>query len=86
MILLIAFVIALLAWETFRAARRPQRRGFALANATLTALVVWWIATPLDWNATLPIWLWWALAVWAAVLVGLSAARLALQRSTVLER
>ncbi|MGV0375815.1 hypothetical protein ACUY2P_09585 [Corynebacterium hadale] len=82
----LTLVAAILMWETFRAVRRPKHAGLALINAALTALVVWWIATPLDWNATLPIWLWWALAVWAAVLVGLSTARCALQRSTVLER
>ncbi|OHF35812.1 hypothetical protein [Corynebacterium sp. HMSC074A01] len=80
---MIAFVvvsIALLAWESIKLARGPKRPGRALLNAILAAAVVWLLVSPLDFNADLPIWLWWAIVAWASVLVGVAAGRLALQR------
>lgn len=80
---MIAFVvvsIALLAWETFKLTRGPKHPGRALLNATLTAAVVWFLVSPLDFTAELPMWLWWAIVAWASVLVGVAAGRLAFQR------
>ena len=75
MIALVMILLAL-ASATFSALRTAKSPIYALVNAVITAAVVWMLSFGVNWNGQFPIWLWWAIAVWAAVLVGLSAARL----------
>ena len=72
----LVMILMLLASATFSAVRNAKGPIYALVNAVISAAVVWLLSFGVNWNGQFPIWLWWAIAVWAAVLVGLSAARL----------
>lgn len=72
----LVMILLLLASATFSAVRKTKGSIYALVNAVISAAVVWMLSFGVNWNGQFPIWLWWAIAVWAAVLVGLSAARL----------
>ena len=72
----LVMILILLASATFSAVRNVKGLTYALVNAVISAAVVWLLSFGVNWNGQFPIWLWWAIAVWAAVLVGLSAARL----------
>ena len=72
----LVMILLLLASATFSAVRKTKGPIYALVNAVISAAVVWMLAFGVNWNGQFPIWLWWAIAVWAAALVGLSAARL----------
>lgn len=72
----LVMILLLLASATFSAVRNAKGLSYALVNAVISAAVVWLLSFGVNWNGQFPIWLWWAIAVWAAVLVGLSAARL----------
>ena len=72
----LVMILLLLASATFSAVRNAKGPTYALVNAVISAAVVWLLSFGVNWNGQFPIWLWWALAVWAAALVGLSAARL----------
>ena len=72
----LVMILLLLASATFSAVRNAKGPTYALVNAVISAAVVWLLSFGVNWNGQFPIWLWWAIAVWAAALVGLSAARL----------
>ncbi|MGX0630257.1 hypothetical protein CAFEA_04850 [Corynebacterium afermentans subsp. afermentans] len=72
----LTMILLLLVSPTFSAARKTKGPIYALVNAVISAAVVWMLSFGVNWNGQFPIWLWWAIAVWAAALVGLSAARL----------
>ena len=72
----LVMILLLLASATFNAVRNAKGPTYAVVNAVISAAVVWMLSFGVNWNGQFPIWLWWALAVWAAALVGLSAARL----------
>ena len=72
----LVMILMLLASATFSAVRNAKGPIYALVNAVISAAVVWLLSFGVNWNGQFPIWLWWAIAVWAAALVGLSAARL----------
>ncbi|WP_269511842.1 hypothetical protein [Corynebacterium faecium] len=72
----LVMILLLLASATFSAVRNAKGLSYALVNAVISAAVVWLLSFGVNWNGQFPIWLWWALAVWAAALIGLSAARL----------
>lgn len=72
----LVMILLLLASATFSAVRNAKGPTYALVNAVISAAVVWLLSFGVNWNGQFPIWLWWALAVWAAALIGLSAARL----------
>lgn len=72
----LVMIALLLVSATFSAVRNVKGLIYTLVNAVITAAVVWMLSFGVNWNGQFPIWLWWAIAVWAAVLVGLSAARL----------
>ena len=74
--ILLALIAFGLIYETFRAVRPTKRPGAALVNALLTAVVVWFVGSGMNWNGQFPMWLWWIIALWAAALVGIRAARL----------
>ena len=69
-------ILLLLASASLSAVRNAKGPIYAVVNAVITAVVVWLLSFGVNWNGQFPIWLWWAIAVWAAALVGLSAARL----------
>ena len=71
----LVMILLLLASATFNAVRNAKGPTYAVVNAVISAAVVWMLSFGVNWNGQFPIWLWWAIAVWAAVLVGLSAAR-----------
>lgn len=72
----LVMILLLLASATFSAVRNAKGPIYALVNAVVTAAVAWLLSFGVNWNGQFPIWLWWAIAVWAAALVGLSTARL----------
>lgn len=72
----LAMILLLLVSATSSAVRNTKGPIYALINAVISAAVVWMLSFGVNWNGQFPIWLWWAIAVWAAALVGLSAARL----------
>ena len=72
----LVMILLLLASATFNAVRNAKGPTYAVVNAVISAAVVWMLSFGVNWNGQFPIWLWWAIAVWAAALVGLSAARL----------
>ena len=72
----LVMILMLLTSASFSAVRNAKGPIYALVNAVISAAVVWLLSFGVNWNGQFPIWLWWAIAVWAAVLVGLSAARL----------
>ena len=72
----LVMILLLLASATFSAVRNAKGPTYALVNTVISAAVVWLLSFGVNWNGQFPIWLWWALAVWAAALIGLSAARL----------
>ena len=72
----LTMILLLLASATFNAVRNAKGPTYAVVNAVISAAVVWMLSFGVNWNGQFPIWLWWAIAVWAAALVGLSAARL----------
>ncbi|WJY97398.1 hypothetical protein [Corynebacterium fournieri] len=72
----LAMILLLLVSATFSAVRNTKGPIYALVNAVISAAVVWMLSFGVNWNGQFPIWLWWAIVVWAAALVGLSAARL----------
>ena len=76
----LVMILLLLASATFGAVRSTKGPIYAVVNAVITAAVVWMLSFGVNWNGQFPIWLWWAIAVWAAALVGLSAARLMRER------
>ena len=76
----LVMILLLLASATFSAVRNAKGPTYALVNAVISAAVVWLLSFGVNWNGQFPIWLWWAIAVWAAALVGLSAARLMRER------
>ena len=69
----LVMILLLLASSTFGAVRNAKGPIYALVDAVITAVVMWLLSFGVNWNGQFPIWLWWALAVWAAALVGLSA-------------
>ena len=69
-------ILLLLVSATFSTVRNAKGPIYAVINAVISAAVVWMLSFGVNWNGQFPIWLWWAIAVWAAALVGLSAARL----------
>lgn len=71
-LVIIALLLGSVTFSTVRSAKSPT---YAVVNAVISAAVVWMLSFGVNWNGQFPIWLWWAIAVWAAVLVGLSAAR-----------
>lgn len=76
----LTMILLLLVSATFSAVRKTKGPIYALVNAVISAAVVWMLSFGVNWNGQFPIWLWWAIAVWAAALVGLSAARLMRER------
>ena len=72
----LTMILLLLVSAPFSAVRKTKGPIYALVNAVISAAVVWMLSFGVNWNGQFPIWLWWAIAVWAAALVGLSAARL----------
>lgn len=72
-LVMIALLLGSVTFSTMRSAKSPT---YVVVDAVITAAVVWMLSFGANWNDQFPIWLWWAIAVWAAVLVGLSAARL----------
>lgn len=72
----LVMILLLLVSATFSAVRNAKGPIYAVINAVISAAVVWMLSFGVNWNGQFPIWLWWAIAVWAAALVGLSAARL----------
>ena len=72
----LTMILLLLVSAPFSAVRKTKGPSYALVNAVISAAVVWMLSFGVNWNGQFPIWLWWAIAVWAAALVGLSAARL----------
>ena len=72
----LVMIALLLVSATFSAVRNTKGPIYALVNAVISAAVAWMLSFGVNWNGQFPIWLWWAIAVWAAALVGLSAARL----------
>lgn len=73
--ILLALIAFGLIYETVRAVRPTKRPGAALVNALLTAVVVWFVGSSMNWNGQFPMWLWWIIALWTAALVGIRAAR-----------
>ena len=71
----LVMILLLLVSATFSAVRNAKGPTYAVVNAVISAAVVWMLSFGVNWNGQFPIWLWWAIAVWAAALVGLSAAR-----------
>ena len=71
----LAMILLLLVSATSSAVRNTKGPIYALINAVISAAVVWMLSFGVNWNGQFPIWLWWAIAVWVAALVGLSAAR-----------
>ena len=72
----LTMILLLLVSPTFSAVRNTKGPIYAVINAVISAAVVWMLSFGVNWNGQFPIWLWWAIAVWTAALVGLSAARL----------
>lgn len=72
----LAMILLLLVSATSSAVRNTKGPIYALINAVISAAVVWMLSFGVNWNGQFPIRLWRAIAVWAAALVGLSAARL----------
>lgn len=72
----LVMMLLLLVSVTFSAARNNKSPIYSAINAVTSAAVVWLLSFGVNWNGQFPIWLWWAIAVWASALVGISAARL----------
>ena len=72
----LTMILLLLVSPTFSAVRNAKGPIYAVIDAVISAAVVWMLSFGVNWNGQFPIWLWWAIAVWAAALVGLSTARL----------
>lgn len=74
--ILIIFVVAMLAWETNKVFRKKDRPRTGLFGMLILTVVVLVIASGLHWNGTLPLPLWWFVAVWTAALLGIYTARI----------
>ena len=72
----LAIIAFLLIIDTVRTVRTTNKPGVALVNTVFTAVVVWFVGASMNWNGQFPMWLWWIIALWAAALVGIRAARL----------
>lgn len=72
----LAIIAFMLIFDTVRAVRTTKKPGVALVNTVFIAVVVWFVGASMNWNGQLPMWLWWIIALWAAALVGIRAARL----------
>lgn len=75
-IIVIIVIIAALAWETNKGIRKKGRPVTELLVAVILAFVALAISSGLDWNGSLPVPLWWGIAIWIAALLGVCTARI----------
>nr|VDG63854.1 Uncharacterised protein [Streptococcus thermophilus] len=67
--------VVILAFATFSVSRRKSS-STGLLSSLFSVLVVYLLARGVNWNGDAPVFVWWLLAAWSAVLVGMQASRL----------